>query len=65
MEILAYLLSVAVLATLVFTLVFITKGIKTKDDKALRKTYFTRAGLAFCAYALLSVLRLWAEGRLG
>ena len=59
-----YVLSFAVIAALISTLAFLTRGIKAKNDPMTKKEYMKKAGGFFVLYVLLNILRLWAEGGL-
>ncbi|MBR2888957.1 MAG: hypothetical protein IKC09_01620 [Oscillospiraceae bacterium] len=63
MELLNYVLSAAVLAALVFTMLFFTQVIKNKDNKRAKDENLRKAGVAFFAYLALNLLRLWVEGQ--
>lgn len=60
-QFLRYLLSILELAALVLGLVYLGKGLRIKDNKALRSACYTKAGFALTAYLTLNILRLAAE----
>ena len=64
MEFLRYCLSAAVLVALFFTLMFWTQSFKYKKDKAVKNEKLRNAAVAFIAYLLLNVARLWVEGNM-
>ena len=57
-----YVLSFAVIVTLISTLAFLTRAIKEKNNPAQKQVYFKKAGLYMVLYLLLNVLRNVAEG---
>ena len=56
-----YLLALAVLITLMATLLYATKAIKEKEDKAERNAHIKRAALFLMGYLLLNAIRLYVE----
>lgn len=58
---LRYILALAILITLVATLLYVTKAIKAKDNKSEKADYCKKAGLFFVVYAVLNLLRLYLE----
>ena len=59
--VLHYLLALAVLVTLVATLMYVTKAIKAKGDKAEKTVYTKKASLFFLGYLALNALRMYLE----
>ena len=56
-----YLLALAVLVTLVATLLYITKAIKAKEDKKEKNAHITKAALFFLGYLVCNAIRLYVE----
>lgn len=59
--VLNYMLALAVLSSLLATLMYITKAVKAKEDKAERNFYLKKAALFFLGYLVLNTLRLYVE----
>lgn len=59
--VLNYLLALAVLSTLLATLMYITKAVKAKEDKAEKSICIKKAALFFLGYLVLNALRLYVE----
>ena len=64
MDILITVLSFAVLAALVVTLLFVTKAFKAKGDEKAKRQNLIYAGITFFIYLALNALRLYAEGQI-
>ena len=58
---LQYLVTLAVLVTLVATLMYVTKAIKAKDDKDEKNACVKKASLFFLAYLAFNAVRLYIE----
>ncbi len=61
MSFLHYLLALAVLVTLMATLLYVTKAIKAKGDKAEKTACVKKASLFFLGYLVLNALRMYLE----
>jgi hypothetical protein len=61
MSFLHYLLALAVLVTLVATLMYVTKAIKAKEDKDEKNACIKKAALFFLGYLMFNAVRLYVE----
>ena len=61
MSFLHYLLALAVLVTLVATLMYVTKAIKAKEDKDEKNACIKKAALFFLGYLVFNAIRLYVE----
>ena len=60
-EFLYNLVAVCVLLSLIVAMVFATKGIRQKENKAARSAELRKAAIVFAVYAGLNVLRMLME----
>lgn len=60
-EFLYNLVAVCVILSLIVAMVFATKGIRQKENKAARSVQLRKAAIAFAVYVGLNVLRLLME----
>ncbi len=61
MKFFLYVVAILVLVTLMATLMYVTKMIKAKDNKAEKTEYSKKAAIYFCLYLALNALRLYLE----
>ena len=60
-NLLHYLLALAVLVTLVATLMYVTKAIKAKEDKNEKNACINKAALFFLGYLVFNAVRMYLE----
>ena len=60
-NLLHYLLALAVLVTLVATLMYVTKAIKAKEDKNEKNACIKKAALSFLGYLVFNAVRMYLE----
>lgn len=70
MSIVVDILSVLVIICMIGAMLYVTKALKVRKenkaskDDSVNKQHLTKAGIFFCAYLLLNMLRMYLESTL-